>query len=113
MSVPTSASCAFVFPDGAFGLSEDEAMFSEDEDGEGLFAGQDPQSQLPTPAAEKLLCLNRLAGHSNHWHHHRLFLYKLGHAFALLSVTIVFMWFGMAGSCFMWKKKLIKHLIDL
>lgn len=54
---------AFVFPDGVFGMSEDEAMFSEDEGGEGLSPGQDHQSQLPTPAAEKLSCLNRLAGH--------------------------------------------------
>lgn len=35
-------------------------MFSEDEDVEGLSSGQDPQSQLPTPAAaDKLLHLNR------------------------------------------------------
>lgn len=53
----------FLFPDGFFGMSEDEAMFSEDEDGEGLSPEQDHQSQPPTPAAEKLLCLNRLAGH--------------------------------------------------
>lgn len=45
-------------------MSEDELMFSEDEDVEGLSSGRDPQSQLPTPAAaDKLLHLNRLAGH--------------------------------------------------
>lgn len=42
-------------------MSEDELMFSEDED---VSSGRDPQSQLPTPAAaDKLLHLNRLAGH--------------------------------------------------
>lgn len=51
--------CAYVFPGGIFGTSEDEAMFSEDEDGEGLLPGQDHQSHIPTPAAEKLICLNR------------------------------------------------------
>lgn len=46
---------------GIVGTSEDEAMFSEDEEGEGLGPGQDHQSHSSTPAAEKL-CLNRLAG---------------------------------------------------
>lgn len=72
--------CLFIylFTDGIFGMSEDEAMLSDNEDGEGQ--GQGHQSQLPTPTAEKLLCLNRLAAYSNAWHYYSLFLYKQGPA---------------------------------
>lgn len=55
--------CPYVFPDGIFGMSEDELMYSDEEDVDDLSVGQNSQSQLSTPAANKLLCLNRLAGH--------------------------------------------------
>lgn len=44
-------------------MSEDELMFSEDEDVEAFSFGQTPQPQPKTHAADKLLCLNRLVSH--------------------------------------------------
>ncbi|XP_018539421.1 ATPase family AAA domain-containing protein 2 isoform X1 [Lates calcarifer] len=41
------------------GISEDDLIFSEDEDLEGCSNGQPPHSQLKTPAAKGLLNLNR------------------------------------------------------
>lgn len=61
----TAALCACLFPDAACGMSEDELMFSEDEDVEAFSFGQTPQPQ-PQPkihAADKLLRLNRLVSH--------------------------------------------------
>ena len=46
--------CVCVFSDQACGLSEDDLMFSEDEDCSGGLT-----SQLKTPAAKGLLNLNR------------------------------------------------------
>uniref|UniRef100_A0A4W6EDW3 ATPase family AAA domain-containing protein 2 n=1 Tax=Lates calcarifer TaxID=8187 RepID=A0A4W6EDW3_LATCA len=52
-----------VFPhaelDVTCGISEDDLIFSEDEDLEGCSNGQPPHSQLKTPAAKGLLNLNR------------------------------------------------------
>lgn len=44
-------------------MPEDELMFSEDEDLQGLPIGQTSPPQLKTPSAGGLLSLNRLVGH--------------------------------------------------
>lgn len=52
-----------LFPDVALGVSEDDLMFSEDEDSEVFSNGLTSHSQLKTPAAKGLLNLNRLVRH--------------------------------------------------
>lgn len=60
----TAGACACAqFPDLACVVSEDDLMFSEDEDEEVCLNGQTLHSQLKTPAAKTLLNLNRYVGH--------------------------------------------------
>ena len=52
-----------LFPDVACVVSEDDLMFSDDEDLEIFSNGQTSHSQHKTPAAKGLLNLNRLVRH--------------------------------------------------
>lgn len=55
--------CVCLFQDVALGVSEDDLMFSEDEDSEVLSNGPTSHSQLKAPAAKGLLNLSRLVSH--------------------------------------------------
>lgn len=52
-----------LFPDVACSMPEDDLMFSEDEELQGLPISQTSPPQVKTPSADGLLSLNRLVSH--------------------------------------------------